>query len=142
VPDPVRLGSRGYQRGFLLWGMPQAFLRTGDQRYLDYIGPWADRATGVSPKVWCRAAGGFGIALMSVPERLPSFHARIRRCRRSCNGAWRPLRGTRPGDRALVPGARQADRFRNWTETSCSAMIACSQKSLRLDRLLVTDPLS
>ena len=84
---------------------------------------WANPTTGVSPEVWCRAVGWFGMATVDVLDVLPSAHPNraallgivrhlaggFRRWQDPTTGRWFQL-PTKPG----LAG--------NWTETSCSSM--------------------
>jgi unsaturated rhamnogalacturonyl hydrolase len=84
---------------------------------------WANPTTGVSPEVWCRAVGWFGMATVDVLDVLPSTHPDraallgivrhladgFRRWQDPSTGRWFQL-PTKPG----LAG--------NWTETSCSSM--------------------
>jgi len=89
--------------------------------------PWADRVTGLSPAVWCRAVGWYGVALVDTLAALPADHPRraalLDRLRRLATGlarhqdraSWRWFEVMDPPG-APLPG--------NWVETSCSAMHA------------------
>lgn len=87
--------------------------------------PWADRATGRSPEIWCRAVGWYGVALVNTLDVLPARHWRraglLSRLRKLVAGLARhqdPVSGRwfEVMDRGAHPG--------NWVETSCSAMHA------------------
>jgi len=87
--------------------------------------PWADRVTGLSPAVWCRAVGWYGVALVDTLAALPTSHprraallARLRKLaaglvRHQDRASWRWFEVM---DKGALPG--------NWLETSCSAMHA------------------
>ena len=86
--------------------------------------PWADPTTGLSPEVWCRALGWYGMALTAVLERLSSDHpsrpALLAILRRSiaayaANQDQKTGRWYQVVDKGSVSG--------NWTETSCSSML-------------------
>jgi unsaturated rhamnogalacturonyl hydrolase len=84
---------------------------------------WADKNTGLSPEVWCRADGWYGMAIMDVLDKTPSsqpgraklltvlqkFAAGIERYQDPVTGRWFQV----------VDKGSQAG---NWTETSCSSM--------------------
>ena len=36
--------------------------------------PWSNKETKVSPEIWCRAMGWFGMTLIEVLELLPANH--------------------------------------------------------------------
>ncbi|PRY31681.1 glycoside hydrolase family 88 protein [Umezawaea tangerina] len=86
---------------------------------------WANPTTGLSPEVWCRAVGWFGMATVDVLEVLPRDHPNraalvgivehlasgFQRWQDPATGRWFQL-PTKPG----LAG--------NWTETSCSSMFA------------------
>jgi unsaturated rhamnogalacturonyl hydrolase len=87
--------------------------------------PWADSATGLSPEVWCRAVGWYGVALVDTLAALPAAHPRraalLERLRKLAAGLARHQdRASRRWFQVLDKGALAG----NWVETSCSAMHA------------------
>jgi unsaturated rhamnogalacturonyl hydrolase len=86
---------------------------------------WSNPATGLSPEVWCRADGWYGLAIVDVLDKTPAgqpgrarllgilgnFAAGIERYQDPVSGRWFQVvdKGTQAG---------------NWTETSCSSMFA------------------
>ncbi|WP_194896962.1 glycoside hydrolase family 88/105 protein [Catenulispora pinisilvae] len=86
---------------------------------------WANKTTGLSPEVWCRADGWYGMAMVDVLDNTPAnqpgraqlltslnkFAAGIARYQDPASGRWFQVvdKGTQAG---------------NWTETSCSSMFA------------------
>jgi unsaturated rhamnogalacturonyl hydrolase len=86
---------------------------------------WADPVTGLSPEVWCRAVGWYGVALVDTLAVLPADHPRraalLSSLRRLVAGLQRhqdrtSWRWFEVMDKGALPG--------NWVETSCSAMHA------------------
>lgn len=86
---------------------------------------WANKTTGLSPEVWCRADGWYGMAVVDVLDDTPAtqpgraqlltdlqqFAAGIEHYQDPVSGRWFQI----------VDKASQAG---NWTETSCSSMFA------------------
>jgi unsaturated rhamnogalacturonyl hydrolase len=86
---------------------------------------WADPGTGLSPEVWCRADGWYGMAMIDVLDNIPAtqpgraqlltildkFAAGLQATQDPVSGRWFQVmdKGTKAG---------------NWTETSCSSMFA------------------
>ncbi len=84
---------------------------------------WANRQTGVSPEVWCRAVGWFGLTAIDILELLPADHPNraavldilrhiasgYQRFQDPVSGRWFQL-------------AAKPTLAGNWTETSCSSM--------------------
>jgi unsaturated rhamnogalacturonyl hydrolase len=84
---------------------------------------WADPTTGVSPEVWCRAVGWFGMATTDVLEVLPKAHpnrAALIDIVRNLASAFRKTQDPTTGRWFQLPA--KPDLPGNWTETSCSAM--------------------
>ncbi len=84
---------------------------------------WAAPVTGVSPEVWCRAAGWFGMALTYVLEVIPADHperAKLVTILHNLVGAIAQYQDPVTGRwfEVVDKGARTD----NWTETSCSSM--------------------
>jgi unsaturated rhamnogalacturonyl hydrolase len=84
---------------------------------------WANKTTGLSPEVWCRADGWYSMAMIDVLDKTPAgqpgraqllsilskFAAGMEHYQDTVSGRWFQVvdKGTQAG---------------NWTETSCSSM--------------------
>ncbi|HEX6340549.1 glycoside hydrolase family 88 protein [Umezawaea sp.] len=86
---------------------------------------WADPATGVSPEVWCRAVGWFGMATVDVLDVLPPTHpnrAALVDVVRHLAGGYQRWQDPASGRWFQLP--TKPSLAGNWTETSCSSMYA------------------
>jgi unsaturated rhamnogalacturonyl hydrolase len=84
---------------------------------------WANRQTGVSPEVWCRAVGWFGMTTIDVLELLPANHpnrAALLTIIRHLAGGYQRFQD--PATGRWFELAAKPTLAGNWTETSCSSM--------------------
>jgi unsaturated rhamnogalacturonyl hydrolase len=86
---------------------------------------WADPVTGVSPEVWCRAVGWFGMATVDVLDVLPATHpnrAALVGIVRHLAGGYQRWQDPASGRWFQLP--TKPSLAGNWTETSCSSMFS------------------
>jgi len=85
--------------------------------------PWANKETKVSPELWCRAMGWFGMALIEVLELLPANHPQRPQLIAQVNQlvkAWSRYQDTKAGLWYQI--VDKGDHPDNWLETSSSSM--------------------
>lgn len=84
---------------------------------------WANKETRVSPEIWCRAMGWFGMTLIEVLELLPANHPRrpqlIAQVRQLVK-AWSRYQDKKTGLWYQI--VDKGDNPENWLETSSSSM--------------------
>jgi alpha-L-fucosidase len=84
---------------------------------------WADPKTGLSPEVWCRAEGWYGMAVIDVLEAVPTDQPRraeLIDVLRKLVAAYAHYQDPKTGRWFQV--VDKGSRSDNWTETSCSSM--------------------
>ncbi|MET7279976.1 glycoside hydrolase family 88 protein [Kribbella sp. NPDC005582] len=84
---------------------------------------WADPKTGLSPEVWCRAEGWYGMAVIDVLEAAPADQPRraeLIDVLRRLVAAYAHYQDPKTGRWFQV--VDKGGRSDNWTETSCSSM--------------------
>jgi unsaturated rhamnogalacturonyl hydrolase len=85
--------------------------------------PWSDKETRVSPEIWCRAMGWFGMTLIEVLELLPANHPKRPHLIAQVNQlvkAWSNYQDKKSGLWYQV--VDKGDNPNNWHETSSSSM--------------------
>ncbi|TDD57751.1 carbohydrate-binding protein [Kribbella antibiotica] len=84
---------------------------------------WADPNTGLSPEVWCRAEGWYGMAVIDVLEVVPTNQpgrADLIAVLRKLVAGYAQHQDPKTGRWFQV--VDKGNRTDNWTETSCSSM--------------------
>lgn len=95
----------------------------------DHNAAWADPATGISPEVWGRATGWFGMALVDILAELPPGHpghSSLRDLLREVAAGAVRTQDRRSGLWFQVMD--KGERPENWLETSASAMLVYTLK--------------
>ena len=85
--------------------------------------PWSNKETRVSPEIWCRAMGWFGMTLIEVLELLPANHPQRSQLIAQVNQlvkAWSNYQDKKTGLWYQV--VDKGDNPNNWHETSSSSM--------------------
>lgn len=85
--------------------------------------PWSNRQTKVSPEIWCRAMGWFGMTLIEVLELLPLNHPKRPQLIAQVNQlvkAWSKYQDGKTGLWYQI--VDKGDNPNNWHETSSSSM--------------------
>jgi unsaturated rhamnogalacturonyl hydrolase len=84
---------------------------------------WADKETGHSPEIWCRAMGWFGMTLIEVLELLPKDHPnrpKLIAQLQQLVKAWSSFQDKKTGLWYQI--VNRGDDPSNWLETSSSSM--------------------
>jgi unsaturated rhamnogalacturonyl hydrolase len=84
---------------------------------------WADKETGHSPEIWCRAMGWFGMTLIEILELLPKDHPNRPKLIAQLNQlvkAWSNYQDKKSGLWYQIVDKGQDPA--NWLETSSSSM--------------------
>jgi len=85
--------------------------------------PWSNKETKVSPEIWCRAMGWFGMTLIEVLELLPKNHPQRPQLIAQLNQlvkAWSNYQDKKTGLWYQI--VDKGDNPNNWHETSSSSM--------------------
>ncbi|HEU4434741.1 MAG TPA: glycoside hydrolase family 88 protein, partial [Pyrinomonadaceae bacterium] len=85
--------------------------------------PWSNKETHVSPEIWCRAMGWFGMTLIEVLELLPQNHPQRSQLIAQLNRlvkAWSNYQDKKTGLWYQI--VDKGDNPNNWHETSSSSM--------------------
>jgi unsaturated rhamnogalacturonyl hydrolase len=85
--------------------------------------PWSNAETKVSPEIWCRAMGWFGMTLIEVLELLPLHHPKRPQLIAQVNQLVKAWSNYQDGKTGLwYQIVDKGDNPNNWHETSSSSM--------------------